>query len=612
MIVNGVLEITARRETVSYQNYTSARINTRDRFAFKYGRIEASIKLPSGQGLWPAFWMLSQDSDYLCSGEPCEWAAIGEIDIVEAVNLDGTGGNEIFATIHYGDEFPANQSTETRFTPNVDVTESFNTYALEWDEDEIRWYFNGELYAMQPSSAWFSTAENGGPGAPFNQPFHILLNLAVGGNFPGSPNGTTPWPVTMEVDWVRVYSGEPPPADAGDVPENAVFVTDPNVTADLGAPMLDNFGSGATFNAFYAGDPDFKPTLQVTSGEGYGAGVHVGFVAFAGYDAGFAADYETLSFKVKGLPGDQLEIKFFGSPETSIIINLGTYAGATDLGNGWYQVTIPMSDFAANVFAFTGFLIGPPGDQGAPFSFLLTDIGFNGNIVTTPADAGTTPDVTVYARGGGTDLVENEDYTVSGFDSGSLFNRDNRGDVDFSPAFSVTTGDGYTVQVGQLALLGFGTGFAAGYETLDFKVKGMNNDIIRLKLLEEAPSDYVDITLTSSDFATALGNGWYQVSVPLDVFGNVATADSLLFETGGEPPADAFTFLLNDIGFSGSAFVPATGGTVPDATILEADGSTADLTSTFTGFGSGTDRRLPGLARVRVQRLLPTPHMPRR
>ena len=70
-----------------------------------------------------------------------------------------------------------------------------------------------------------------------------------------------------------------------------------------------------------------------------------------------------------------------------------------------------MSDFAANVYAFTGFLIGPPGDQGAPFSFLLTDIGFNGNIVTTPADAGTTPDVTVYARGGATDLVFGEDYT---------------------------------------------------------------------------------------------------------------------------------------------------------------------------------------------------------
>ncbi len=144
-IVNGVLEITARRENTGGLNYSSARINTEDRFAFKYGRVEASIKMPSGQGLWPAFWMLSQDSDYECdaNGRPCVWAATGEIDIVEAINLDGTNGNEIFATIHYGGEFPGNQSTSVTYTPSVDVTESFNTYAIEWDDDEIRWYFNG-------------------------------------------------------------------------------------------------------------------------------------------------------------------------------------------------------------------------------------------------------------------------------------------------------------------------------------------------------------------------------------------------------------------------------------------------------------------------------------
>ncbi len=216
MIVNGVLQITARRETVAGGfGYTSARINTEDRFAFQYGRIEANIKLPAGQGIWPAFWMLSQDSDYLCTAFPsqndgedaCRWAAIGEIDIVEAVNIGATGGNEIFGTIHYGGEFPYNTSTETRFTPTADVAENFHRYAVEWDADEIRWYFDGELYAVQNS--WFSTADNGGPGAPFNQPFHILLNVAVGGNFPGPPDGTTPFPVTMEVDWVRVYSGEP-------------------------------------------------------------------------------------------------------------------------------------------------------------------------------------------------------------------------------------------------------------------------------------------------------------------------------------------------------------------------------------------------------------------
>ena len=208
MIVNGVLEITARLETVGDLNYTSARINTEDRFAFRYGRIEASMKLPPGQGIWPAFWMLSQDSDYLCDGEPCLWAATGEIDIVEAVNLGGTGGNEIYGTLHYGGEGSARIFTGDTYTPSVDVTEDFHTYALEWDEFEIRWYFDGQLYAMQNS--WDSSADGKDFPAPFDQPFHILLNVAVGGNFPGSPNGTTQFPVTMEVDWVRVYSGESP------------------------------------------------------------------------------------------------------------------------------------------------------------------------------------------------------------------------------------------------------------------------------------------------------------------------------------------------------------------------------------------------------------------
>jgi beta-glucanase (GH16 family) len=197
-VSGGTLKITARRETVGGLNYTSARILTQDRFAFRYGRIEASIKLPSGQGLWPAFWMLSQDSPYGI------WAATGEIDIMEAINLDGSGGNEIFATIHYGGEFPANTSSSETYTPSVDVTEGFHTYAVEWDATEIRWYFDDVLYAVRNS--WFSTAAPFP--APFDQPFYILLNVAVGGNFPGNGIDGDIFPATMEVDWVRVYSGE--------------------------------------------------------------------------------------------------------------------------------------------------------------------------------------------------------------------------------------------------------------------------------------------------------------------------------------------------------------------------------------------------------------------
>ena len=200
-LADGVLSITARRETVEGLNYTSARIGTEDRFAFKYGRIEASIKLPKGQGLWPAFWMLPQDTPY------GTWAASGEIDIVETVNLDGSGNDEIFGTLHFGGEVPANNRAGETYAPSADITSEFHTYAVEWDEFEIRWYFDDTLYAMQ--NVWSSTAA--AYPAPFDQPFHLLLNLAVGGNFPGSPDGTTVFPATMGVDWVRVYSGEDAP-----------------------------------------------------------------------------------------------------------------------------------------------------------------------------------------------------------------------------------------------------------------------------------------------------------------------------------------------------------------------------------------------------------------
>jgi len=201
-VAGGVLTIEARQESVSGYNYTSARITTQDLVAFRYGRIEARMKLPGGQGLWPAFWLLSQDSPY------GSWAATGEIDVMEATNLGVGGNNSVFGTIHYGGEFPANTFTGSKTKVDTDATANFHNYAIEWDADEIRWYVDDVLYATQNS--WWSDAASTDPGAaypaPFNQAFHILLNVAVGGNLPGPPDPGA-LPVSMEVDWVRVYQG---------------------------------------------------------------------------------------------------------------------------------------------------------------------------------------------------------------------------------------------------------------------------------------------------------------------------------------------------------------------------------------------------------------------
>lgn len=198
-IENGNLLITARRQQQGNFQFTSARINTRDRFAFRYGRIEARIRLPAGQGVWPAFWLLPQENAY--GG----WAASGEIDIMEAVNLGGSGGNVVHGTIHYGGAWPDNRSSGNRHVVESSVTEEFHVYALEWDEREMRWYVDDTLYASQ--TYWSTTAADFP--APFDRPFYIVLNVAVGGRFPGPPDSTTNFPVKMEVDYVRVYSGEP-------------------------------------------------------------------------------------------------------------------------------------------------------------------------------------------------------------------------------------------------------------------------------------------------------------------------------------------------------------------------------------------------------------------
>ena len=196
---DGMLVITARAEAQSGKNHTSARINTRDRFAFRYGRIEARMRLPGGQGLWPAFWLLPQDNVY------GSWAASGEIDVMEAVNIGASGGNTVYGTIHYGGMAPANVFSGDEYLVASDAATDFHDYALEWDTTEMRWYVDDVLFGTQNS---WSTVSASFP-APFDQSFYILLNVAVGGNFPGAPDSSTVFPVTMEVDYVRVYSGSP-------------------------------------------------------------------------------------------------------------------------------------------------------------------------------------------------------------------------------------------------------------------------------------------------------------------------------------------------------------------------------------------------------------------
>ena len=197
-IENGNLVITAREEPYRGPNgtdfdYTSARLKTQGLFSQTYGRFEARIKLPAGQGLWPAFWMLGDN--FGSAG----WPKCGEIDIMENVgkepgvnhgSLHGPNSTKATSDLTATIALPAGQT----------LSNDFHVYAIEWEPEAIRFYIDANLYATFSAAQW-------PPGGTwvFDHRFFLILNVAVGGDWPGSPDDTTEFPQTMLVDYVRVY-----------------------------------------------------------------------------------------------------------------------------------------------------------------------------------------------------------------------------------------------------------------------------------------------------------------------------------------------------------------------------------------------------------------------
>lgn len=190
------------------RDFTSARLVTRGKAAWTYGRIEVRAKLPQGQGTWPAIWMLPEDNRY------GTWAASGEIDILEAVNLgvrcdtcEGGIENRILGTLHFGGQWPANKhkGDETALPAPVD---GFHVFGIVWEKGKIVWTVDGKPYATRVAREWSSSGSTD-PAAPFDRPFHLILNLAVGGGLAEDRGlkgfDDRGYPKIMEIDWVRVW-----------------------------------------------------------------------------------------------------------------------------------------------------------------------------------------------------------------------------------------------------------------------------------------------------------------------------------------------------------------------------------------------------------------------
>lgn len=179
-------------------SYVSGRVNTQNKHDIKYGYVEARIKFPQGKGYLPAFWMMPQDEDYYG-----QWPKCGEIDIAEVL---GNSTNTNYGTIHYGEPHFQNQGIYT--LASGDFANEYHVFAIEWEPGLIKWFVDGEQYFETNDwfSKWPDEEEKPYP-APFDQPFHVILNVAVGGDWPGDPDETTPFDEkgAMKVDYVRMF-----------------------------------------------------------------------------------------------------------------------------------------------------------------------------------------------------------------------------------------------------------------------------------------------------------------------------------------------------------------------------------------------------------------------
>lgn len=224
-VSNGTMKITAKREDYGRMKYTSSRITTKNKKNFKYGKIEARIKMPKFKGVWPAFWMLGANQDSV------GWPKCGEIDIMEAINDE----NLVYGTLHWFND-PGNNNADSGSQVAVADRTEYHVYGVEWTADKLRWYVDGKVYrTMDVSNDSFSEVR---------KEYFVIFNMAIGGQWPGYDIDETAFPATMEVDWVRAYKK---------VEETTTKYTGPMITVTEDAVETCSEKWGSYFGSDWAG-----------------------------------------------------------------------------------------------------------------------------------------------------------------------------------------------------------------------------------------------------------------------------------------------------------------------------------------------------------------------
>lgn len=328
---NGNLVITARQEAYNGASYTSGRIDTRNKIEAAHGYVEARIKMPYGKGMWPAFWLLMDGGTY-----PTNY---GEIDIVEMVGGGSGYDNYVYGSIHWGDAAGLiSNSGNTHLTWPNKLADAFHTYGVEWTTTTMKYYFDDVLYyTIDLTSAAASEIHN---------PEYIILNIAVGGTWPGNPDGTTVFPQTMLVDWVKWWvPGASTMDKVIDNWEDNDFTDDQwngawSTAASTGSSITRSMSTGAT--GTYSG----LLTANIIGSAWQSAEANAALNA-AGTPVNLKAEGEGLKITMKGTKGAGTAVSYLIMPVCSTITDGSHWRYAYTPTAGWSTVTIPWSAFNA-------------------------------------------------------------------------------------------------------------------------------------------------------------------------------------------------------------------------------------------------------------------------
>lgn len=601
-VTDGLLHIVAQREDFTGSDspegespvtktlpYTSARLRTKNLQEWTFGRFEIRAKLPAGQGTWPAIWMLPTNSPY------GTWAASGEIDIMEAVNLKTvTNGSApeaaVHGTLHYGRNWPANVSSGADYIlpGNVNPADDFHEYALEWEEGEIRWYVDDVHFATQRDTGWYAqymqdgTLKDAPVGAPFDRfsKFHLLLNLAVGGNWAGNVNNKgvdeSVFPQKMLVDYVRVYQCSASPSTGkgcATIGENAELVEGnerPEIgEVELPGPPLfvmygDDLASGLKFNSY---NPDGVVSYSEVAEAGRGDVLNMVKTGNNG----------NVYFEVNGDPTDLsiwsgdseliFDVKVNSNPGGANLLvkidsgwpNVSDFTVPVDADGVWKEIRITLADLKDNGNSLAGGMANLASikntfviDSNGPIDVSFDNVRIEGEESDGDEVFAPLPLFTVYGDSVGSGL-QVQTYTTA---EGQIATSEVADDVDHGQVFKLqktgTVGSAFFNIAGGANLSHWG---ATGKLTFDVKVISKAPGATLLVKMDSGWPNVSDVSVTlpadgvwgtfSIDVADLIDNGnrFAPGSANLNNISNIFVME----------PSDSMEVVFDNIRFEGEA-----------------------------------------------------------